>query len=283
MRYLISVSEFHTMQTDDDIIIFDATFVLPTMNRNAAEEFEQNHIPNAQFFDIDAIADPDTDLPHMVPSPDAFATVMRQLGLCNHHKIVIYDNSPFLSAARAWWLLRLFGKKDVYVLDGGLNAYRASGGKMATGKAQALPRGDYTSGPALAELITFQALRHDIETGANIQIIDARPAGRFFGTTPEPRAGLRSGHMPNAINVPITDLLDTNKGTLIALDAVRSLFETAGLDFERPAITSCGSGVTAAGLTLALAELGKDDVALYDGSWAEWGASDAPIICDNAS
>lgn len=281
MSHLISVSSFQAIQYDDDVMIFDATFVLPTMGRDARAEFAQCHIPHAQFFDIDKIADTSSNLPHMVPSAADFTAMMQALGLCDHHKVILYDNSPFLSAARAWWLLRLFGKKEVYVLDGGLPAYLAAKGERVDGEVPPRPAGDFTSGAALAQIIIFDALRHAIESGEEVQIVDARPAPRFKGTAPEPRAGLRSGHMPGALNVPVTDLLDDQTGRLKDKALLSEIFKEAGFDFNRPAITSCGSGVTAAGLTLALAELGKYDIALYDGSWAEWGASDAPLICES--
>ena len=277
MSYLVSAEWLITHLNDDNLFIFDATFVLPTMERDAAAEFEQTHIPGAQFFDINAIADTSSDLPHMVPSAADFSHMMQELGLSDHHKVVIYDNSPFLSAARAWWLLRLFGKADVFVLNGGLPAYVKAGGPITHGAAQPRETGDFTAAPALAQLILFDELRRQIEAGNNLQILDARPAPRFHGQTAEPRPGLRAGHMPGAMNVPVTALLNKQTGTLKELSELRAEFEQAGLDFAKPAITSCGSGVTAAGLTLALAELGKDDIALYDGSWAEWGASDAPI------
>ena len=279
MSFLLSAADVIAQQNDENLLLFDATFVLPTMNRDAAAEFEQIHIEGAQFFDIDTIADTSSDLPHMVPTADIFTEMMQALGVNQDHKIIIYDNSPFLSAARAWWLLRLFGKEDVYVLDGGLPAFVTAGGRTTHGKSQKPAKGNFIASDGLATLIEFTALRQAIETEQNLQILDARPAGRFDGTVPEPRKGLASGHMPGAINVPITDLLDKQTGTLKPKNQLRSLFTEAGLDFHRPAITSCGSGVTAAGLTLALAELGQFDVALYDGSWAEWGASDAPIIC----
>lgn len=277
MSYLVSAEWLITHLNDDNLFIFDATFVLPTMERDAAAEFEQTHIPGAQFFDINAIADTSSDLPHMVPSAADFSHMMQELGLSGHHKVVIYDNSPFLSAARAWWLLRLFGKADVFVLNGGLPAYVKAGGPIAHGTAQPRETGDFTAAPALAQLILFDELRRQIEAGDDLQILDARPAPRFHGQAAEPRPGLRAGHMPGAMNVPVTALLNKQTGMLKELSELRAEFEQAGLDFAKPAITSCGSGVTAAGLTLALAELGKDDIALYDGSWAEWGASDAPI------
>ena len=277
MTHLVSPQWVIEHLSDPDLIIFDATFVLPTMKRDAATEFEQTRIKGAVFFDIDKIADPHSDLPHMVPSPALFSEMMQNLGLSNHHKVLVYDNSPFLSAARAWWLLRLFGKDDVYVLDGGLPAYVKAGGKTDHGKAPARKAGDFTASTAQADIILFDNLRAQIEAGQPLQIVDARPEGRFEGTAPEPRAGLRSGHMPHAMNVPVTHLIDPQTGQLRSKDELRALFEGAGFDFDNPAITSCGSGVTAAGLTLALAELGKYDIQLYDGSWAEWGASDAPI------
>ena len=279
MSFFISPSDVHHLIDDPDYIIFDATFVLPNMKRDAIAEYHDNHIKGAQFFDINAIADQTTDLPHMVPTAADFSHMMQARGLCHHHKIILYDNSPFLSAARAWWLLRLFGKEDVYVINGGLPAFLASGGTTTSKPTAPLAIGDFEAKAPLAQMITFAALRQEIESGQAPQIIDARPAGRFNGTAAEPRAGLRSGHMPGAINVPVTDLLDPQTGTIRDLTTIKEMFEHAGLDFARPAITSCGSGVTAAGLTIALAELGKFDIALYDGSWAEWGASDAPIIC----
>jgi len=277
MSYLVSAEWLIAHLNDDNLFIFDATFVLPTMERDAAAEFEQTHIPGAQFFDINAIADTSSDLPHMVPSAATFSHMMQEFGLSDHHKVVIYDNSPFLSAARAWWLLRLFGKADVFVLNGGLPAYVKAGGPVAHDIAQPRETGDFTAAPALAQLILFDELRRQIEAGEDLQILDARPAPRFHGKAAEPRPGLRAGHMPGAMNVPVTELLNKQTGKLKELSELRAEFEQAGLDFSKPAITSCGSGVTAAGLTLALAELGKNDIALYDGSWAEWGASDAPI------
>ena len=174
----------------------------------------------------------------------------------------------------------MFGKEDVYVLDGGLSGFISAGGATTNQLPPPCQKGDFEASTPLAHMITFDALKQEITEGKTPQIVDARPSGRFYGTVPEPRAGLRSGHMPGAINVPVTDILHSETGAVLERDRLKEIFETAGFDFSRPAITSCGSGVTAAGLTLALAECGKFDIALYDGSWAEWGASDAPIICD---
>ena len=279
MSHLISATDFIAIQNNSSYKIFDATFLLPNMNRNAKDEFSACHIPNAQFFDIDAVADNTSHLPHMVPTAEAFSEMMQDLGMNNDDKIILYDNSPFLSSARAWWLLRLFGKDNVFVLDGGLTAYKLAGGQISDGEIKQMEKGDFTSSEAMAQVITFDALRDRIASDDNLQILDARPTARFYGTVPEPREGLRSGHMPGAINVPITDLIEKDTNLLLKPAKLKAIFDEAGLDFDLPAITSCGSGVTAAGLTLALAELGKYDIALYDGSWAEWGASDAPIIC----
>ena len=280
MSFLISPEKAVQLVHHPDYLFFDATFLLPNMNRNAATEYQDKHIEGAQFFDIDAIADTSSDLPHMVPHASDFTQMMQALGICKHHKLIFYDQSPFLSAARAWWLLRLFGKEDVYVLDGGLSGFIAAGGATTNQLPPPCQKGDFEASTPLAQMITFDALKQEIVEGKTPQIVDARPSSRFYGTVPEPRAGLRSGHMPGAINVPVTDILHPDTGAVLERDRLKEIFETAGFDFSRPAITSCGSGVTAAGLTLALAECGKFDIALYDGSWAEWGASDAPIICD---
>ena len=279
MSHLISATDFISIQNNSSYKIFDATFLLPNMNRNAKDEFSACYIPHAQFFDIDAIADNTSHLPHMVPTAEAFSEMMQDLGMNNDDKIILYDNSPFLSSARAWWLLRLFGKDNVFVLDGGLTAYKLAGGQLSDGDIRQIEKGNFTSSEAMAQVITFDDLRDRIASDDNLQILDARPTARFNGTVPEPREGLRSGHMPGAINVPITDLIEKDTNLLLEPAKLKAIFDEAGLDFDLPAITSCGSGVTAAGLTLALAELGKYDIALYDGSWAEWGASDAPITC----
>ena len=214
MSYLVSAEWLITHLNDDNLFIFDATFVLPTMERDAAAEFEQTHIPGAQFFDINAIADTSSDLPHMVPSAADFSHMMQELGLLGHHKVVIYDNSPFLSAARAWWLLRLFGKADVFVLNGGLPAPMSKQVAQLRMVQHSRETGDFTAAPALAQLILFDELRRQIEAGNNLQILDARPAPRFHGHAAEPRPGLRAGHMPGAMNVPVTALLNKQTGTL---------------------------------------------------------------------
>ena len=264
---------------DDDIQILEATFFLPTMDRNAQAEFATSHIPAARFFDIDAIKAPDSDLPHMLPSADIFARHMNGLCISSDKKIIIYDRSVFLSSARAWWMLRMFGHEDVAVLDGGWQAWLDAGGPTASGDDNTPSSATtFTPSPASdANVILMDQLRGLVEAGTAPQILDARASARFKGQAPEPRPGLRSGHIPGALNLPINDILDANSGLLKSKEELRALFDKAGINWDKPVITSCGSGVTAAGLTLAFALLGKTDVQLFDGSWTQWGSSDAPL------
>ena len=277
MQTTLVTADWLLSQSDADILICDATYFLPTMGRDGRAEYEQAHIPGAVFFDIDGIKDEASDLPHMIPSAEVFQAVMRGLGLRDGQQIVVYDDSPFLSSARAWWMLRYFGHLLVAVLDGGLRAWREAGGEV-TSAVPALSSGNFTaSAPAEADVITFAELERAVRAGTADQIIDARAANRFAGQAPEPRPGLRAGHIPGSLNLPIGDILDKDSGRLKPADELAALFAKAGLAMDRPAVTTCGSGVTAAGLTLALAILGKTDIQLYDGSWSEWGATDAPI------
>ena len=277
MHTTIVTADWLLAQAADSVVLFDATYFLPTMGRDGRAEYENSHIPGARFFDIDGIKDDTSDLPHMIPSAEVFQDAMRALGLNKGQQVVVYDNSPFLSSARAWWMLRYFGHLPVAVLDGGMRAWQAAGG-TTTGDIPPVATGTFTaSAPADAGVITFAELEAAVRNGSSDQIIDARAANRFAGTAPEPRAGLRAGHIPGSLNLPIGEILDKETGRLKPADQLDSLFATAGLSMDKPAVTTCGSGVTAAGLTLALAILGKTDIRLYDGSWSEWGASDAPI------
>ena len=195
----------------------------------------------------------------------------------NDKQIVVYDNSPFLSSARAWWMLRYFGHLAVCVLDGGMTAWKEAGGQTEAGNPKT-DHGNFQAGsPQQAGLILFNDLRAEVTSGKADQIIDARAADRFKGIAPEPRSGLRAGHIPCSLNLPINSLLDKETGKLKSAETLQKLFDEVGFDMEKPAVTTCGSGVTAAGLTLALAILGKTDIRLFDGSWSQWGASDAPI------
>lgn len=277
MQTTIVTADWLLARPDADILIFDASYFLPTMGRDGRSEYDKAHIPGAVFFDIDGIKDEASDLPHMIPSAEVFQETMRALGLRQDQQIVVYDDSPFLSSARAWWMLRYFGHLPVAVLDGGLRAWREAGGEL-TSAVPALTYGSFTaSAPVQADVITFAELEGAVRAGRAEQIIDARAADRFAGEAAEPRPGLRAGHIPGSLNLPIGDILDNKTGRLKSADELAALFAVAGLTMDKPAVTTCGSGVTAAGLTLALAILGKTDIRLYDGSWSEWGASDAPI------
>ena len=247
------------------------------MQRDAKAEFAAAHIPGAQFFDIDKIADETVDLPHMLPDTSAFAASVRALGINVDSQIVVYDNSPFLSAARCWWMFRYFGHEDIRVLDGGLSGWIAAGGAVSSDVQTPITGNFQASQPKNVGHISYTELRAAIESDAAPQIIDARAAPRFEGSAPEPRAGISSGHMPGACNLPISTLLDEN-GFLRSDAEIKALFERLPVDYAQPLITSCGSGVTAAGLTLGLAILGIENVRLYDGSWSEWAShADSPI------
>lgn len=257
--------------------VFDASSHLPTVKRNAAAEFAEAHIPGAMRFDIETIADQDHPMPHMVPSPDGFATAMRDLGLGNDDHVVFYDDSDIRTAARGWWMMRLFGHVNISILDGGLAAWKAVGGDMETGPAHERPMGDFAPRrPAGVGVTDMASLKARIEAGKGGQILDARAAARFAGTAPEPRKGLRAGHIPGSRNLPFTALLNED-GTYRDAEVMREQFSASGITPDAPVVTSCGSGVTACVLALGLHILGNDAVSVYDGSWTEWGASDAPI------
>jgi len=277
MQTTIVTAQWLKANSAKEFMIFDATYFLPTMRRDGRSEYEQAHIPGAVFFDIDGIKNEASYLPHMVPSAQYFQAKMQALGLQAGQQVIVYDNSPFLSAARAWWMLRFFGHAAVAVLDGGLRAWEAAGG-MLTDEVIKQERGTFqASGSAEADVIKLTELEQAVRLGKAEQIIDARAADRFSGQAPEPRPGLRSGHIPGSLNLPISEILDKKTGQLKPASELSVLFTDAGLIMDKPAVTTCGSGVTAAGLALALAVLGKTDIRLYDGSWSEWGASDAPI------
>lgn len=257
--------------------VFDASSHLPTVKRNAAAEFAEAHIPGAMRFDIETIADQDHPMPHMVPSPDGFATAMRDLGLGNDDHVVFYDDSDIRTAARGWWMMRLFGHERVSILDGGLAAWRGIGGALDSCDSAPVSPGDFTSRPSVCvSVVDFDSLSSQVSDGSAGQILDARAAARFAGEAPEPRRGLRAGHIPGSRNLPFSRLMNED-GTWKDGDAIRKLFTDAGIDPAAPVITSCGSGVTACVLAAGLVSLGNDKVTVYDGSWTEWGSSDAPI------
>ncbi len=248
--------------------VVDASWYLPAQNRDAKGEYRAGHIPGAVFFDIDAIADPATDLPHMLPSEAAFAAALGALGLSDTDTIVVYDGVGLFSAPRACWMLKTFGAKDVRLLDGGLPAWDEAGYPKESAPVKPEPA-HFAASLSRAKVRDFDEVRAALENGGTV--VDARSAARFRGEEPEPRVGLLSGHMPGAKNLHYAALADAN-GRLVAPEKIRELFEQAGVDLSTPVITTCGSGITAAILLLALAEIGKDDVAVYDGSWTEWGS-----------
>ncbi|RDE06087.1 3-mercaptopyruvate sulfurtransferase [Sphingomonas aracearum] len=251
-----------------DLRIVDATYLLPTDGRDAAAEYEAAHIPGAVFMDLAELADTSTDLPSMLPSPEKFASRMQSLGLGDGSRIVLYDNSPYHTAARAWWMLRVFGAHDVALLDGGFAKWQSEGREVASGKEQLRHR-HFTVWADNKTVRTLDQMKANVDSGAE-QVLDARSAARFSGEEPDPRPATHPGHIPGSKNLPQGQLFNAD-GTWKTGDALRAAFEGAGIDIEKPVVTTCGSGITAAVLAFGLHLLGKQ-AALYDGSWSEWGA-----------
>jgi thiosulfate/3-mercaptopyruvate sulfurtransferase len=259
-----------------DLRVVDATWHMPGQGRNARAEYEARHIPGAVFFDIDEIADEASKLPHMLPSPEKFSARMRKLGLGDGNRIVVYDAHGMMSAARVWWSFRVMGHKDVAVLDGGLPKWLAEGRPVEDTPPP--PRERHFSARLNHTLVKDKSAVARNLKNRRFQLLDARSAGRFQGTEAEPWPGRRSGHVPGSRNLPYTELLDPTHKTFLPADALAAKFETAGVDLKKPVVTSCGSGVTAAILALGLHLIGHEDVAVYDGSWAEWGLpGDTPV------
>jgi thiosulfate/3-mercaptopyruvate sulfurtransferase len=252
-----------------DLRILDASWYLPADGRDARAEYAAAHIPGARFFDIDEISDDQSELPHMAPPVEKFISRMRAMGVGDGHRVIVYDGAGLFSAARVWWLFRLFGKEDVAVLDGGFPKWRAEGRPVED--TPPLLRDRHFTARRNAGLVRdVTQVAATVKLG-DAQIVDARSPERFRGEVPEPRPGLRSGHIPGARNVHYKSLLNPD-GTMKDTGGIRAAFEAAGVDPLKPVITSCGSGVSSAILNLALERLGSRNHALYDGSWAEWGA-----------
>jgi thiosulfate/3-mercaptopyruvate sulfurtransferase len=251
-----------------DIVVIDASWYLPAMNRDPEAEYLAGHIPGAVRFDIDAVKDRDTALPHMLPSAEAFASTMRAMGIGDGQKIVVYDGAGLFSAPRVWWTFKVFGARDVSILDGGFPAWKAEGRPVEEGPAKPRARRHFTARLDHSAVADLSDVCRALETGA-AQVVDMRPAERFRGEAPEPRPGLRSGHMPGARNLPSSELVAN--GRLKSEAELRAALDKAGVDPDRPIVTSCGSGVSAAILNLGLEVIGRPGKALYDGSWSEWG------------
>lgn len=267
---LVSADWLERARADRNLVILDASFHLPTSGRDGRREFEAGRIPGARFFDIDAIKDPHSDLPHMMPDDVTFEQAMEEIGISDSSVIVVYDWHGLFSAARAWWMLRAFGHMAVAILDGGFNTWRAENRPVESGPAPAAPRGSFTAQLNRKFVKKLDDVWEASRRG-DWQILDARSAGRFHGTDPEPRPGLRSGHIPNSINIPHSTLSNPN-GTVRSTFELRDMLEKAGVNLAGPILTSCGSGVSACNITFVLHLLGHRDAPVYDGSWSEWGA-----------
>src|SRR5262249_38859944 len=266
---LVSTQWLADHLSDPDLRVADASYYLPMQHRDARAEYRERHIPGAVFFDIDDIADSDSPLPHMLPRGEKFASRVRKLGLGDGNRIVIYDSQGLFSAARAWWMFRVFGHADVAVLDGGLPKWLAEGRPVDDIPPQPRER-HFTA------RLDHSLVRDKDQILANLrskheQLLDARPAGRFLGREPEVWPGRRSGHIPGSRNLPSAELFDPADKTMLSAPQLEAKFRAAGIDLSRPVVASCGSGVTAAVLVLGLHLVGHRDVSLYDGSWAEWG------------
>lgn len=273
-RWLVSTDWLAAHLRDRDLAVVDGSYFLPTQQRDAHAEYRGGHIPGAVFFDIEAISDDSTDLPHMLPGPTHFGKAVGALGIGDGDTVVVYDSVGLYSAPRVWWTFRIFSAKKVYILDGGLPKWKAEGRPLETGDAKRPPK-TFSAEMNVGAVAMLSDVRMAL-TDDSAQIVDARSAERFAGTAPEPRPGLRSGHMPRSLNLPFARLIED--GRLASRDRIEKAFTDAGVDLDQPIITSCGSGVTAAILTLALELIGRTPKGLFDGSWAEWASRpDLPV------
>lgn len=272
--FLVSADWLEAHLKDPGLSIVDASWYLPAHNRDARAEYQAAHIPRAVFFDHDAVVDPDSSLPHALPDALTFARHAGSMGIAVDDTIVVYDGPGLFSAPRAWWMFRVMGAARVLILDGGIDRWKREGRPLTDAQTKIAPDLFDVAFDA-SRIASLDTMRHIVETGDS-QIADARPSGRFTGEDAEPRPGMRGGHMPGARNLPASLL--SHDGSLLAPDELRARFEAAGIDLDRPVVTSCGSGITAAVINLALETLGHSTNRLYDGSWSEWGGrSDTPV------
>ena len=275
---LVSTEWLATHGNAPDVRIVDASWYLPQQGRDPKLEYDQEHIPSAVLFDIDEIADTNNPLPHMLPTPEKFAARVCKLGLGNDSRIIIYDSAGCMSAARVWWMFRIFGHDKVAILDGGLQKWRQEG--RGLDNLPSTPKKCHFSAHLIPTMVrSFDQVFNNLSASME-QVVDPRPEGRFQGTNPEPRQGLRPGHIPGSFNVPFTSLMEAHNKTFKSTEDITAIFHSAGIDLGKPIVTMCGSGVTACVLALALHLIGHRQVAVYDGSWAEWGyRSETPVEC----
>jgi thiosulfate/3-mercaptopyruvate sulfurtransferase len=275
MDTLVSTDWIAARLDREDIVVVDASWFMPGTARDAASEYAEHHIPGAVYFDIDQISDRASDLPHMLASPADFAVAARRLGVSGNSTVIVYDSAGLFSAPRVWWNFRAMGHGAVAVLDGGLPKWLAEGRAIESGWREP-PHGDFKSHPDAGLVRSLDQVREALAERSAL-VVDARPAVRFSGEAAEPRPNLRTGHMPGARSVPFSELL-TSDGRLRSPDDVRAVFAAAGVALDGAIITTCGSGISAAVLALALAAIGRSDIAVYDGSWSEWGGrADTPV------
>jgi thiosulfate/3-mercaptopyruvate sulfurtransferase len=276
MNTLVSTEWLAEHLEDPNVKVVDGSWHMPQAKRDPAREFDEGHLPGAVFFDIDRIADPSSGLPHMLPSPEIFARAVGALGIGDGDRVVVYDSRGVVSAARVWWTFRVFGHDAVAVLDGGLPKWRKEGRPIT--KEPPSPASRQFTPHFRPELVRdVDQVKANVTSGRE-QVLDARSRGRFAGTEPEPRAGIRGGHIPGSLNLPYDELYAAD-GTLRPVTDLRKAFTDAGVDVNRPVVTSCGSGITASVLALALHQVGRVDAAVYDGSWTEWGGrADTPVM-----